>query len=227
MLTVLHGDHHVNSRTRLVSLLETAIKTGLQTQHFESNQMTPALFESEFGSQNMFGNQKIFVIENVFAGPKSKKKDTLIELINTYSESQSIIVWESKKLTAANLKKLPKAKVELFELSSALFAWLDALHQQTPKKLQLLQTAVGQDGAEFCFAMLARQVRLLLQTKSGSPPKAHPFVIKKLQQQARAFSTDQLIALQEKLTLIDYHLKTGQAKLSLAQELESVIINSY
>lgn len=223
-IVILHGEHHVNSRSKLVELMEEARQNGLQIAHLESAGLTAALLEATLGSQDMFGGEKLFVIEGVFSGPKSKKKDELLGLVAKYADSNQIILWEAKKLTPAQAKKFPKAKEQLFALSSSLFEWLDSLHGPVNRKLSLLQQACKQDGAEFCFAMLARQVRLLLLTKSGEPMKEHPFVVKKLQQQARSFSEQQLIDLHEKLVLTDFHQKTGKARLNLQQELEQMMM---
>lgn len=222
-VTILHGDHQVNSRAKLGELMDAAKQKGLEIKRLESAGLTAAILEAELGSQDMFGTQKAIVIEGIFSGPKSKKKDELLDLVAKYAERSQIILWEGKKLTPVQQKKFPQAKIETFALSSVLFEWLDSIHTKGTRKLTLLQQAIKQDGADFCFAMLARQIRLLLETKSGAPMKAHPFVIQKLNQQARAFTEQQLIDLHERLTLLDFHLKTGQLKLSLEQELEKLM----
>ncbi|MEO8581714.1 MAG: hypothetical protein ABI425_03990 [Patescibacteria group bacterium] len=223
-LTILHGEHQVNSRAKLVELMEVAKQKDLQVHHLETTGLTTAILEAELGSQDMFGSEKVLVIESIFSGPKSKKKEELLVLVGKYADSNQIILWESKKLTPAQQKKFPNATQQLFALSSSLFEWLDSLHGPIPRKLKLLQQAAIQDGAEFCFAMFVRQVRLLLLIKSGEPMKEHPFVVKKLQQQARSFTLQQLIDLHEQLTFLDFHLKTGQSKLGLQQELEQLML---
>jgi DNA polymerase III delta subunit len=223
-ITILHGEHHANSRAALVELMDKERAKGSQIIRIEATaSLQPAQLESELGSQDLFAQPKLIVIEELHSLPRSKKKDTLVELLLSYPDAQ-IVLWESKKLTAPQAKKLVSAKQQLFTLSSSLFEWLDSLHGPLPKKLSLLQQALQSDGAEFCFAMLSRQIRLLLITKSGEPMKEHPFVVKKLQQQARSFTQEQLLQFHEQLVLLDYRQKTGQSKLTLDQELEQLML---
>lgn len=186
--------------------------------------LQPAVLEQEAGSMDMFGSDKVIVIERLHSLLKSKRKDELIEMVARFSRSASLILWESKKLTPTQLKKFPDAQVKLFTLSPVIFQWVESIHTPPAQKLKLLQEALKQDGAEFCFSMLARQIRQLLLVKTGAAMKDAPWTLKKLQTQARAFTVEQLITLHEKLTQIDCMQKTGRAKLTLDQELEQMMI---
>ena len=71
-----------------------------------------------------------------------------------------------------------------------------------------------------CFAMLARQIRLLLSVKDGVVPKLAPFAVAKLQKQARAFTLDQLLRTHTTLVDIDRQQKTSTTQLSLHAQLD-------
>jgi hypothetical protein len=224
-LIILHGEHHVNSRAKLVEFIAAAQQKNAQIEHLEAgSSLNAATLEAALGSQDMFVSDKLVIVEGLLTSQRSKKKDEMLDLLLKYADSAEIIAWEAKKLTAPQLKKFAKTKQELFTLSSSLFEWLDSLHQPIPRKLSLLQQAANQDGAEFCFAMLARQIRLLLLTKSGAQMKEHPFVVKKLQAQAKSFTLEKLVSLHEQLTFIDFRQKTGRSKLNLQQEMEQLLL---
>lgn len=224
-LTIFHGEHHVNSREALLKLVDQYRDKEFVIAHIDSaSQLRVDILENEMGSVDLFAQPKVVVIEGLFSLQRSKKKDELIDLVLKYSEAKEIILWEAKKLTVPQLKKVGSAKLQLFALSSSLFEWLDTLQGSPQRKLSLLHTALQQDGAEFCFAMLARQVRLLIMVKAGGTLKEHPFVIKKVTAQARAFSFEHIKKLHEKLLTIDFEQKTGRHKLTLGQELEELMV---
>src|SRR5690606_6575345 len=140
---------------------------------------------------------KVLVIEELHSLPKSAKKDTLIKQLKEAHLSDAapdIILWEKRSLTATMLKPFAKATVEEFKLSPVLFKWLDKLGTEhtISQLLKVTHEVYAQDGAEFAFVMLIRQVRLLLAAKDDGQLKGAPFVVQKIKAQARAFSIEKL-----------------------------------
>lgn len=224
-LIILHGEHEVNSRAELASIIQQFSEKQMSVVRLEADtSLQPAVLEQELGSIDMFGGNKGVFIERLHSLLKSKRKDELIDIVVRFSEQTPIVLWENKKLTATQLKKFPKAEVTLFSLSPVIFQWVESIHLTPTQKLKLLHSALKQDGAEFCFAMLVRQVRQLLLLKSGTTMKDAPWTLKKLHTQAKSFSLDQLKYMHDKLTHIDYAQKTGQAKLTLDQELQALMV---
>lgn len=225
-IIILHGEHHVQSRTELVRLM-TALKDRQRTLHqLEASTLDVATVESLLGTQSLFGEEFAIIIQELLSLPKSKKRDQLVDLVVAGGERFDIVLWEKKKLTAAQAKAFKGAKIQEFKISPATFQWLDHLHSKNLKQqLTLLQAAVKQDGVDFCVAMLQRQVKMLLTAKVGGKLSGHPFMVQKTTNQAKHFSTDQLIDFHEKLTKMDYHLKTGQLRLPLQQSLEQLFIH--
>lgn len=224
-LTLLHGDHIAQSRDALVKQLDHFRQKNLTISTLEANtQLTVAQLESLLGSQNMFELDKVIVIEGLLGLPRSAKKTTLIELLQKFRANTIILLWEGKKATAAQIKSVTPDAQESFNLSSALFSWLDQLQGPKPKKIQLLHEAIKSDTAELCFLMLARQVRLYLKIATGGTLKEHPFVIKKASAQAKKYSLEQLKNLHEQLLMIDIGQKTGTSLLTLQQELEELML---
>jgi len=224
-ITILHGEYEKASREALFVELEKAKSAGKEILRKEASELTESELEEKLGSTSLFTEAKTVTIEGLHSLPKSKKKDALILLLSKADASTDIVLWERKKLTAAQLKKFPSAVVKEFTIPSSIFVWLDHIQDAPKQKLRFFRKALEQEEADFCFAMLARQVRLLLLSKSGAQMKEHPFVVKKISAQARHFEIEELILLHEKLTQTDYKLKTGQLAFPLQQALEEIMLS--
>ena len=174
------------------------------------------------GRNSLFGISQAVVIEGLHSLPRSKKKNELIKLIASEASSgqTELILWEKRDLTPTMLKQFKGAKCEQFKLSKVLFKWLDSLGGDRRDVILLTHQAVEQDGAELSFFMLVRQVRLLIEVKSGGQPGGPPFMISKLKRQASNFTLEELFDLHTKLLKIDLDQKTSGSLLSLPQALD-------
>lgn len=221
MHRILHGENTSKSRTRLVALLDEARSKGLSILRLEAKSLTVPQLEEGLGSQSLFGEQKCIVIEELHSLQPSQRKKDLIALLAA-STDQSVILWEKRSLTKTMLKPFAQAQVEEFALSNSLFAWLDSLAGPQPKakKLTLLHDSVAADSDYFCFVMLIRQIRLLIQAKENAPIAGPPFMKAKLQKQAGPLTLATLRELYSRLLVIDVQQKTSGNRLSLAQELD-------
>jgi DNA polymerase-3 subunit delta len=114
-----------------------------------------------------------------------------------------------------------------------IFALMDAMSRREGKSaLQKLREERWAGAEDFqLFAMLARQVRLLLAARAfldeGKSDKGgfademgvHPFVAQKTLQQARAFTYEEMLALHDQLFRLDQEMKTGGCDAELAVDL--------
>jgi hypothetical protein len=224
MITILHGEHLVQSRDSLTKLLDAARSSGRQVTHLEGKKIDNATLQNALRSQSLFAEPRTLVIEELHSLPKSKKKDELISILveeGTQSELE-VILWEKKQLGVTELKKFPTAKVQVFTPTRAMFAWLNAVSgQQTDsnraKMISLLRSALDSDGEQFCFAMLVRQIRLLMETKEAGPGNAAQ---PRMTSQARSFSWPQLFWLHKQLFLIDQAQKNSSTTFRLSSQLE-------
>lgn len=218
-LVILHGDNTVASRTALQQHIAYARAKECEIRHLDAKTLTPAQLGDALGSQELFSTQTCVVIEDLFTQPKSARKDALLDVVRR--SAQSMIIWEKKTLTATQLKPFSSANIQMFKTSSAMFGWLDALGTKDQAKMfTLFEKAIESDGVELCFAMLIRQVRLLLQIKTGVEVKLAPFAISKLSNQVKLFSEEQLLRLHEQLVYIDEKQKTSGSNLGLRGEVE-------
>lgn len=224
MLSIVHGDNSVASRQKLQELLGKF--SHYERQFLNAEQLSPAELESALANSSLFNDRDFVLIENLFSLPKSKKKDQLINLL--IDAEKDIICWEKKLLSVTALKKFPKAQVYAFKLSSKLWNFLDQLSPQVTnkaKQLKLLQEVLKQDGAELCFAMLLRQLRLLIKVKEGDDTDLAPFIRSKVQQQAKKFSLEKLIKMHEELFQIEKKMKTSKNLLGLGPQLDLFIVS--
>jgi DNA polymerase III delta subunit len=224
-MTILHGENVIKSREKLVKLMTEAKQAGKEIERLTAKQLTPAALETALQKTSLFGTEQVVIIEELYSLPRSTKKNQLIEIAS--KANVEVILWEKRDLTPTMLKKFPKAIVEHYKLTNTLFAWLDAFSPTTPKKkyFTLSQQAQKADGEHTCFAMLARQVRLLIQIKDGTTPAGLPFVINKLKNQAQSFSLAQLLKIHSQLYTIDIKAKTSASFLTVGQELDLLGVN--
>ncbi len=143
----------------------------------------------------------------------------LIKLI-TYVNAQRAVTEKDVTLLVADLGL------------SNIFDMVDALGKRDGKKAsrELHHLLDQGENALGMLAMIVRQFRLLIQVKelsdrSLSPDaiakelKLHPFVAKKIGEQARNFTLPQLETIYRKLLDIDVEIKTGQTSDVLALDL--------
>lgn len=219
MLTIFHGEQIIKSRLALVAAMAEARQQDVRIERVAAKELTGAALEQLLGNQSLYGEDRLVIIDELHSLPKSKKKDGLIDLV---ANSQvAVILWEKRTLTKTMLKKFSGAKEYFFKASHQLFPWLDSLGaKDQTNQLKTLQILKQEEGSGFVFAMLARQIRLLIATKDDGRVKGAPFVVSKLRQQARRFELNQLLMAHHRLLEIDYQQKTSSRPFNLDQELD-------
>ncbi|MCA9370008.1 MAG: hypothetical protein H6774_04750 [Pseudomonadales bacterium] len=226
MLTILHGEHIGNSRTKLQELIDQARKNNTTLERLEAKQLSVAELEQALGSTSLFGGNTLCIIEGLHSLPRSKKKTQLITMIA--GADVPVVLWEKRALTNTMLKQFSTAKVEEFKLSKALFSWLDMIGQKPlPTTLAKYHEALSQEDEYFCFVMFIRQIRLLIQAKDGAKITGPPFMVAKITKQAAHFSKKQLLEIHGALSELDLAGKTSALVLPLSSELDLLQIKLY
>lgn len=224
MITLLHGDNTVASRTALHALLASLRDKQVHIRHLLAKDVDIPNLESALGTTSLFASDHCVVIEELMSLPKSKKKDSIISFIQ--SSNATVVMWEKKALTPTQIKQFSGARIQVFKTSSAIFTWLDALDPKNDANmLVLFGKAVKHDGVELCFAMLARQIRLLIQIKEGKIPPISPFAVSKLQKQAKDFTLSHLLFLHRGMVHADEQQKTSTSPLALHENLTLLLLN--
>lgn len=225
MIHILHGEHHLQSRALLSQLIAAAKSAQRQVAHIEVKNLEVAGLVAQLQSQSLFNEPRTLVIEELHSLPKSKRKEALISTLKAVNQPElDVILWEKKQLTATELKQFPSAKAQVFVPTRSMFAWLNALtgdksDAQKKKMIQLLHDAVESDGEQFCFAMLMRQVRLLMETKETGSSSQFKMVA-----QANSFSWPQLFMMHQKLLEIDLAQKTSATTCTITSQVELLLL---
>jgi len=210
---------------RFYDLISSAKQKNQEVIRIEAKELSESSLESTLGSGDLFGTKKIVAIEGLHSLPKSKKQKDLIKMCSQ-SDLHEIVLWEKRSLTKTMLKPFSDWQVFEYKISKTLFAWLDTLGKKSndTKKLQLLHDALNADGDYFCFIMLIRQFRLLIQAKTGEKIAGAPFMVTKLKNQANNFSLDELLDIYKNILNMDYQQKTSKSLLGLNQWLDLLTI---
>lgn len=219
-MILIHGEDKVSSYRRLTELTDAYKAKQIEVVSYDPQDLDITTLRQEL-STGLFGASKCFIIKNILSTTKSKNKDKIIDLLRS-EVGADIILYEGKSLTAANLKPFSKAKIEAFEISPVIFKFLDCIRPRNFRTLLLGWKKLIDNGnePEYVFAMIVRQVRLLIQAKSGpSYLKMAPYPRKLITAQAEHFTLDQLISLHQELYEIDKKIKTGASPLPMDQLL--------
>lgn len=225
-MIVIHGENIIQSRNKLMQIINQAKNDNILVERLVAKDLDLPHLESKLQKTDLFGHSRMIVIEELHSLSRSKKLTAMIELL--VKSDLEICLWEKRQLTAVMLKKLGKAQLYEFKLANSLFSWLDSLSPNNSTKTQQLkyfQEAIAENDEFMCFAMLVRQVRLLIQASSNGEIKGPYFVINKIRSQARQFSLPQLLKLHQQLYQLDLEIKTSTNHLTLSQSIELIITN--
>ena len=145
--------------------------------------------------------------------------DQEIEKLSVYADGRQVTTQDVQALVS-------RAR------ETSIFDLVDCVgRRQTDKALRLLHRLLDDGQAPlYLLAMLARQIRILLQIKDLQAQDAtqkeiarrlslHPYVVEKGITQARNFAMTQLEMAHQRLVAADWSIKTGQAEDILALDL--------
>lgn len=229
MLTVICGENTQASRNYLQSL-----KTEYKKKNYLISTISVGELEETYknaqGSMGLFGEDQLFITENLSSKISRKKKTPFLELFDTMVADRNfqLVDWEEGKsayeLTA--LKKIASGFKE-FKPEKGIFQLLDQCY---PKNLKgfitgLEKVSKTQDES-FIYAMLCKHIRSLVLAKENAlGSKMSPWQKQNLMNQARLWDTTKLVGFYEGLGRIDVAVKTSSTPFSLKNSLD--ILASY
>lgn len=163
----------------------------------------------------------------LFIGADLRALDSEIEKLIVFKNGQTIRRDDVRTMVA------PAQEQSIFDL-------VDALGQRrTQRALELLHEQLRQNANEFyLLTMIARQYRIMLQVRDlaarGLQNDAiqkqlglHPFVTRKMSEQARNYSVEQLEGILFKLLDTDVSLKTSRLEPTLALDMLVVDLTTH
>ena len=233
MIVILHGDHQVASRNRLVELKSEAkdAKKELVTLEGTLAELTDLVQSLE--STSLFTETRLVVIENLLSNLKAgARRDAIITYLVKGNFDSDLILWEKGSVgrQIIKLKKQKHITVEEFKMPTVIFTFVDNLKPRNAATLldSFHTTLDNKVVPEIVFTMIIRQFRLMLalQTNAELPEtkRIAPWQRGKLSKQSREISVDQLKKHYKELLVIDFQTKTGKSPLNLTQRIEQFII---
>lgn len=223
-MIILHGENIVASRKRLTNELE---KFSGEKIRLESSNLTLTEAKQALESASLFGQDKLVVIESLFSGRPSKKKETLLDYLKS-EQPKNLIIWEGKAIDGRKLVSFQKSKIENFKLTAVIFKFLDSLGSSKKISLGFLHQVINQESPEMVFYMLVRRISLLLIAKDLGPKglqKMADWQKSRLVAQAKRFSLNQLLKCHRQLLEIDYQQKTGQSVTPLNSSIDLLVVS--
>lgn len=226
-LYLIHGEHHLFSRQKLSQLIDQYKRRGFEDiVRLEGKKVTEGELIQALESGSFFGGSRLTVIENLHQHPSKTVKAKLLDYLSGLEPDRTeLILWEGKKLTPSQLKKLVKFNQEEFKAGKKVFLLLESIVPGNQRRfLPLYKEACREESAEFVFFLLARHIRNLLL--SGEPKAKFPdWQRRKLRSQANRFDEKRLAAFYTKLADLDWEIKSGQNILDLESNLEMALLN--
>lgn len=243
MIIILHGDHQVESRNRLLELKSQASELNKEIITLDGALIELTDLIQSLEATSLFNEQKLVIAENLLSILKAgAKRDEIIEYLvkapfvipgnAEESDKVDLILWEKGSVgrSIIKLKKQKQVSVEEFKMPQVIFSFVDNLKPHNVKELlnSFHKTIDSNIVPEIIFTMMIRQFRLLIALKTGADisetNRLAPWQKGKLSKQSHEFSLEKLKQLYKELLLIDFQIKTGKSALNLTQRIEQFII---
>ena len=229
MIHLFHGDDIYASRSELGEIKKSRQNHEIVQLDGKRATMTDLIQATE--STSLFNDSRLVIVENIFCrqfNRKSKELGAFIAWIKALPETVEIIFWEEKELSKGVINEMPKkSDIALYRPDRKLFQLVDTIKpNNTAKLLQLLNNCLNTDPIELIFALILRQMRLLIMAKDlhKNLPAVSPWQASKIQIQSALYSKDYLLQLYRQLLRIDTSIKSGTSPFDLTQCVKLFLI---
>lgn len=218
-MIIIHGENNIASYNYL-----SEIAVG---QIYDASQLTLTKLRQLTQPQDLFGNTGQIIIKDLFSGTKSISKEACIKYL-TENQDLSVVIYEKKAIVAATLKKFSKSDIKLFKIENTIFKFLDTIKPGSQSQIlrEYQKLLKNNSEPEYLFAMVLRQVRLLIQVKSD--PKSlnlAPYPARLLTTQANYFDLNKLLDMHHQLYKIERGTKSGLLPGGLEMHLQHFLLN--
>ena len=212
-MLIIHGEDIKRSYEFLQQNLASYRLQNVDIYSHNIADMDITSLRQEIGSDNLFSDKKVVVISGLLSSAKSKAKEEIAKMLSGQGHTE-IILYETKEVTPTSLKLFQGSRNEVFKVNPIIFKLMDSLRPGYQKAIFSLYNQVIESGMEpeYVFAMLIRQIRLLIQIKTNpNSVRLAPFAKRLFQTQAQYFDTDKLTELHHHLYKIEKKIKTGSS----------------
>lgn len=218
MLFLLHGSDTSSSRQALLDLKKNYTPDSINV--FDAKNFDPHELVRVCETPAMLSDRRLVILEGKFS------LSTVNDQLSTVPPTTDLVFWTEEELKpSSKLVKLVRdsgGQIRLFKekIPKHVFGFLDALGYKNKKKafLELHRLLDQGDAPLYLLTMIVWQVRNLLRTQSakGKVQSLHPYVFRKLKQQVKNFTADELSEIFRILLDAEVKLKTSR--------LDSVLI---
>ncbi|MBP7876096.1 hypothetical protein KA012_03840 [Candidatus Woesebacteria bacterium] len=229
MITIIHGDNTVLSRKQLQTEIEKHVSGGKTIRSLAGNELSLSVLTEALQPTSLFGDEQVLLLERLFRMRSKNLRDQMLSILQDHP-GMTIIIWEDATVSATNLKLLQNAKPTIFSFKTSplVFQAMDLFGNPGEKQrlLKHLHAAYDQDTPEFVFAMLTRQIRLLINVAEGETAALKPYTLQKIRHQAQFFPLKKLLQIHQQLLAIDLTQKQSSSLLSLEQQLDLLALQT-
>lgn len=224
MLTIVSGEDIATARNNFLTLKDQYKKKGYSLQDIDATTL-PEVYKNSLGVVDLFGQESVYVTNNLSSQYKGRAKTEAKEVIQKISKDNKfhILDWEAGKsgYDLTSIKKIASEFLE-FKLSKTIFQLLDATYPGNLKTfLSTLQTVSESQDIIFIYTLLWRHVRkMILAQKDIFDNKTQPWQRGRIQSQANRWKEQSLLNFYEGLVRIDQGMKTGSSTFDVHESIQ-------
>lgn len=221
MITLIHGDDSEKIETSLISIISKTKPIRIDGVKIKLKEL-----EEQILGGSLFGEESIFIIENIF---KNKNKKELLNLIKENSDNFFGVFVERGKVNKRDLLNIKFDSIVEHLLPQYYFKFLDDFYPKNGKILanlynELLKTMT----AEQIYYSLVKRIRGLIAVKLGMTNHSEiarfaPWQLGKLKQQAQMWTEEELVIFYKKLFEIEVKMKTSALPVTVEKYLDMMI----
>lgn len=201
MIYIFHGDNQNQSRTRFNQQVDSLPDKNIL--RLDVKEITLEKINLFLNSTSLFSESKILALSGLFSLAKPIT-DKIFPLLN--QSKHTTIIWHDKKLTPAQLKSIPSAKVDESPLPKTIFTTLYAIKPKNTKHLiPQLRKTLSVEPFELFLYLLKAHLRKQLEAQSVLPQ-------------------EKLKTAYLSLIELEFQSKTGQLSIPKEIALERVLI---
>lgn len=231
MKSVLSGEAELQLQQRVAELVSQALNNGLSKQDLDLRKSSPEALLEKLNEQSLFGAANLWLIQGWQSLRSPKQSDAILEALATHADDVILVIPD--KLTPAKKKKLTSAgspwKLETFNPPANVFTFLENIKLKSLDKIWPLYLQALEGAGEWgLHALTARQIWMLLQFQAGDPAvAANPWLAKKLADQSKVFTQQELLTFASDLYAIEFGIKSGKNKLPWREQFDVALTKLY
>lgn len=212
-ILVINGEATNESEQKITEILEKS-KEKEYTFHDFRGEKDKNYIKNFFRGTDLFDTKRLIVIDNGLFSEFSKYLNTKDDKNNDF-----VIIYSNKELAKGVINKIPNVdKIFTFTYPKLIWSYLESIYPGNAKNIiNLLSKIEDHEPLELVFYLTFKQLRDLYLIKEKSlPGTVAPWRLQKLERQASKFKKDGLVEFINKLSNLDFQVKTGKIEIKTA-----------